>query len=162
RAIARGAGAAPAVARRAVQARSHRWGARDAPPKPPAFRAGSQSRPSASAARGGDRVSPDVAISDQEFHLLRRLIHPHAGLASDIDTDVLAHAAEGVYPMEQVTPVPRPMLPKYFLRGTGPRDGFVRLKPAVRSLVTFRRINFLDDPWPIRTRFDAIFCRNVL
>src|SRR5439155_13249125 len=83
-------------------------------------------------------------------------------LASDIDTDALAHAAEGVYPMEHVAPVPRPMLPRYFLRGTGPREGFVRLKPAVRSLVTFRRINFLDDPWPIRTRFDAIFCRNVL
>ena len=83
-------------------------------------------------------------------------------LASDIDTDVLAHAAEGIYPVEHVTPVPRAMLPRYFLRGTGPRDGFVRLKPSVRSLVTFRRINFLDDPWPIRTHFDAIFCRNVL
>ena len=83
-------------------------------------------------------------------------------LASDIDTDVLAHAAEGVYPMEQITPVPRHMLPKYFLRGTGTREGHVRVKPAVRSLMTFRRINFLDDPWPIRTRFDAIFCRNVL
>ncbi len=83
-------------------------------------------------------------------------------LASDIDTDVLAHAAEGIYPMEQVAPVPRAMLPRYFLRGTGEREGVVRLKPQVRALVTFRRINFLDDPWPIRTRFDAIFCRNVL
>jgi chemotaxis protein methyltransferase CheR len=83
-------------------------------------------------------------------------------LASDIDTDVLAHAADAIYPMEQVAPVPRAMLPRYFLKGTGGRDGTVRVKPAVRSLVTFRRINFLEDPWPIRTRFDVIFCRNVL
>ena len=83
-------------------------------------------------------------------------------LASDIDTDVLALAAEGIYPLEQVAPVPRPMLPRYFLRGTGARDGFVQVKPAVRSLVTFRRINFIDELWPIRTRFDVIFCRNVL
>jgi chemotaxis protein methyltransferase CheR len=83
-------------------------------------------------------------------------------LASDIDTDVLDRAAEGIYPLDQVAPVPRPLLPRYFLRGTGARTGLVRVKPAVRSLVTFRRINFLDEPWPIRTQFDAILCRNVL
>ena len=83
-------------------------------------------------------------------------------LASDIDTDVLARAAEGVYPLEQVAPVPRGALPRYFLRGTGARSGLVRVKESVRALVTFRRINFLDEPWPIHVRFDAIFCRNVL
>jgi chemotaxis protein methyltransferase CheR len=83
-------------------------------------------------------------------------------LASDIDTDVLDRAAEGMYPLDQVNPVPRPLLPRYFLRGTGARHGLVRVKPAVRALVTFRRINFLDDPWPIRTPFDVIMCRNVL
>jgi chemotaxis protein methyltransferase CheR len=83
-------------------------------------------------------------------------------LASDIDTEVLAHAAEAIYPMEQVAPVPNAMIPRYFLRGTGTQEGFVRVKPAVQSLVTFRRINFIEEPWPIRTRFDVIFCRNVL
>jgi chemotaxis protein methyltransferase CheR len=83
-------------------------------------------------------------------------------LASDIDTDVLGRAAEAIYPIANVEPVPRPMLPRYFLRGTDARSGLVRVKPAVRSLVTFRRINFLDDPWPIRARFDVILCRNVL
>ena len=68
----------------------------------------------------------------------------------------LDRAGEGVYPLEQVAPVPRPLLPRYFLRGTGPRNGLVRVKPAVRSLVTFRRINFLEEPWPIRARFDVI------
>jgi len=83
-------------------------------------------------------------------------------LASDIDTEVLARAAEAIYPLEHVAPVPAALLPRYFLRGTGARAGLVRVKPAVRSLVTFRRINFLDEPWPVQTRFDAIFCRNVL
>ena len=83
-------------------------------------------------------------------------------LASDIDTDVLARAADGIYTAEQVAPVPQPLLRRYFLRGTGPRAGSVRVGPAARDLVTFRRINFLDEPWPIRARFDAIFCRNVL
>jgi chemotaxis protein methyltransferase CheR len=83
-------------------------------------------------------------------------------LASDIDTDVLARAAEGVYPLQQVAPVPRSVLLRYFLKGRGPRNGLVRVKESVRALVTFRRINFLAAPWPIRVPFDAIFCRNVL
>jgi chemotaxis protein methyltransferase CheR len=54
------------------------------------------------------------------------------------------------------------MIPRYFLRGTGAQEGFVRVKPTVQSLITFRRINFIEEPWPIRTRFDLVFCRNVL
>jgi chemotaxis protein methyltransferase CheR len=83
-------------------------------------------------------------------------------LASDIDTDVLDRAAAGVYPLEQTAPVPPDILARHFLRGTGHHAGTVRVRPALRDLVAFRRINFLDDPWPIRTRFDVVFCRNAL
>jgi chemotaxis protein methyltransferase CheR len=83
-------------------------------------------------------------------------------LASDIDTDVLGRAAAGVYPAEAVARVPAPTLRRHFLRGVGAQHGLVRVRPEVRSLVTFRRINLLDEAWPIRTRFDLIFCRNVL
>jgi chemotaxis protein methyltransferase CheR len=83
-------------------------------------------------------------------------------LASDIDTEVLDRAAAGIYSLEQAAAVAKPLLARYCLRGIGDRAGFVCMRPELRALVTFRRINFLDDPWPIRTRFDAIFCRNVL
>jgi chemotaxis protein methyltransferase CheR len=32
----------------------------------------------------------------------------------------------------------------------------------IHPLVTFRRINLLEEPWPIRATFDCIFCRNVI
>jgi chemotaxis protein methyltransferase CheR len=83
-------------------------------------------------------------------------------LASDIDTDVLARAALGVYPLEAVAPVPAPTLQRFFLRGVGAHQGMVRVRPEVRALVTFRHLNLLDEVWPIRTRFDLVFCRNVL
>jgi len=83
-------------------------------------------------------------------------------LASDIDTDVLERAAAGIYPTDSVGRVPERVLRRHFLRGVGARDGMVRVRQEVRDLVTFRRLNFLDEPWPIRTRFDLIFCRNVL
>jgi chemotaxis protein methyltransferase CheR len=85
-------------------------------------------------------------------------------LASDIDTDVLAHAARGIYEMERVDPVPEPLLKKYFLRGQGEQSGFVKVRDELRQQITFKQINLLDSLWPIRhdVRFDMIFCRNVV
>ncbi len=83
-------------------------------------------------------------------------------LASDIDTDVLARAAAGVYSRTQVAPVPEALLERHFLKGVGANAGLVRVRPELRALITFRRINLLDDVWPIRARLDVIVCRNVL
>jgi chemotaxis protein methyltransferase CheR len=29
-------------------------------------------------------------------------------------------------------------------------------------MISFRQLNLLQPDWPLRTRFDAIFCRNVM
>jgi chemotaxis protein methyltransferase CheR len=83
-------------------------------------------------------------------------------LASDIDTAVLAAAERGVYDEDRVGPVPPDLLRKYFLRGTGASAGKVAVRPALRDLITFRQINLTGGSWPVRSRFDAIFCRNVV
>jgi len=83
-------------------------------------------------------------------------------LASDLDTDVLARAEAGVYSVEQAAPIPQAMLSRHFLRGRGADAGRVRVRAELRSLITFRRINFLDARWPIRGQLDIIFCRNVI
>jgi chemotaxis protein methyltransferase CheR len=85
-------------------------------------------------------------------------------LASDIDTHVLAHAEAGIYEEERIAPVPADYKPKYFLRGRDAQSGLYKVRPELRSQITFRRINLLDEEWPIRseTRFDIIFCRNVI
>ena len=85
-------------------------------------------------------------------------------LASDIDTQVLAHAERGVYEQERAETVPAPLLRKYFLRGRGDSADYVRVKPELQRQITFRRINLLDDNWPIQSgaKFDIVFCRNVV
>jgi len=83
-------------------------------------------------------------------------------LASDIDTDALAQAQAGIYPLDKINSIPKNLVPRHFLRGIGDHEGLVLVHPQVQSLVTFRCLNLLDDPWPIWTRFDAIFCRNVM
>lgn len=83
-------------------------------------------------------------------------------LASDIDTSVLERAASGTYAEERVADIPTATLHRHFLRGTGGHAGLVRVVPDTQRMVTFRRINLLETPWPIRSRFDCIFCRNVI
>jgi chemotaxis protein methyltransferase CheR len=83
-------------------------------------------------------------------------------LASDIDTEALQRAHRGVYPMDRLSAVPPDLVPRYFLRGTGNNTGLVQVRPTLQAQVAFRRINLMEEPWPIHTRFDAIFCRNVM
>ncbi len=83
-------------------------------------------------------------------------------LASDIDTSVLAHAERGVYDLDRAGDIPPAMLHKYFLRGTGAKAGKISARPELRELLTFRQINLIEEPWPIRAQFDVIFCRNVV
>lgn len=83
-------------------------------------------------------------------------------LATDLDTNVLRQAAEGIYPLERVAKLPETQLKRFFQRGTGTRNGMVRIRPEVRALVTFRPLNLLAEQWSLREIFEAIFCRNVL
>ena len=87
-------------------------------------------------------------------------------LASDIDTQVLERCNEGLYPGSRVADVPKYLLHRYFdkEKGTGFDEDSVawRTKSLLRDLIRFRRINFQDTTWPIQTKFDVIFCRNVM
>jgi chemotaxis protein methyltransferase CheR len=82
-------------------------------------------------------------------------------LATDLSTRVLATAAAGIYPMEKAKDIPSHLLRKYFQKGCGSFEGHIRVREEIRKMVSFKRINLLEDPPPSQT-FDVIFCRNVL
>lgn len=83
-------------------------------------------------------------------------------IATDIDTNVLATAAAGVYPYERVSKLSEKRRKTFFQKGTGQHEGSVRVKSELRRLITFKQLNLLADQWPLKGQFDVIFCRNVM
>lgn len=83
-------------------------------------------------------------------------------LATDIDTDVLSRAEAGIYTREQAGQIPETLLHRYFLKGRGEHEDQVLAKPILQSLISFRRLNLQEEPWPMQGPFDVILCRNVL
>lgn len=83
-------------------------------------------------------------------------------IASDIDTNVLATADAGVYALDRVAGLPGERVRRFFLRGSGANAGYVRVRPELRKLVHFQRVNLLDERWQVAGGLAAIFCRNVL
>lgn len=83
-------------------------------------------------------------------------------LASDLDTNVLAKAESGVYPLERVERLSPERMKRFFMRGTGSQEGYVKVRPELARLVTFKQVNLLSNPLPVKGSFDAIFCRNVM
>jgi chemotaxis protein methyltransferase CheR len=78
-------------------------------------------------------------------------------LATDIDPNMLARGRAAIYPRNAVAEVPQPLRDRWTVR-----DGeHVRLSDAACSLIRFNELNLLAD-WPIKGRFDVIFCRNVM
>jgi len=83
-------------------------------------------------------------------------------VATDIDTQVLATARRGVYPLERIAGLDEGLRRRYFQRGTGPNEGRCRVNPALQALVEFRPLNLLAERYDVGGTFAALFCRNVM
>jgi chemotaxis protein methyltransferase CheR len=82
-------------------------------------------------------------------------------LATDLDSNVLATAAAGVYAAERFQGMDPKRMARFFDKGGGAHAGKLRAREELRQLITFRQLNLMQD-WPLRGPLDAIFCRNVI
>ncbi|WP_417307568.1 CheR family methyltransferase [Devosia sp.] len=78
-------------------------------------------------------------------------------LATDIDTNVVAKAQAGVYPDSELNGLSSERARMFESGGSG----LVRIPQAARQVISFKSLNLMNKPWPMKGPFDAIFCRNV-
>jgi chemotaxis protein methyltransferase CheR len=83
-------------------------------------------------------------------------------IATDIDTNVLNTAQQGIYSQDKIERMSSERVRRFMLRGKGQQSGMVRMRPELREMITYRQLNLLSDDWAIRGPFDVIFCRNVM
>jgi len=82
-------------------------------------------------------------------------------LATDLDTKVLDKAIQGIYQLDTIEKLSAVQKERFFFRGNGKSSGQVMMRPELKSMVTFNQLNLLSD-WPMKGKFDLIFCRNVM
>ncbi len=82
-------------------------------------------------------------------------------LATDLDSSVVKTAEQGIYPEESLKEMSEGRKKRWFRQGQGEQLGSVRVSPLLQRLITFRKLNLMD-PWPMRSQFDVIMCRNVV
>ncbi|EIJ0970828.1 protein-glutamate O-methyltransferase CheR [Vibrio vulnificus] len=82
-------------------------------------------------------------------------------LATDLDTNVLQRAQQGIYEESALECIPTRYLKGNFLRGKGAQAGNIKVKECLKQNVAFRQLNLLDA-WPMQQKFDLISCRNVM
>jgi chemotaxis protein methyltransferase CheR len=84
-------------------------------------------------------------------------------LATDISTKALGAAAEGRYGAAAVEPLSSAQRAKYFEKSGSKATGATYLvRPEVKDLIVFRRLNLATPPFPMRGPMDLVFCRNVM
>ena len=81
-------------------------------------------------------------------------------LATDIDPNVIARGKAGVYSDGAVAPIPASARERWLTRHDENGENAWRVRDELRALVAFKELNLVGS-WPMRGRFDAIFCRNV-
>jgi len=83
-------------------------------------------------------------------------------LATDLDSNMLHTGKLGHYDAPSCQNTIPKIYHKYFTKGLKNLDGsLVAMTDDVKSLISFKQLNLLHD-WPMKGKFDAIFCRNVM
>jgi len=100
-----------------------------------------------------------VAITLSEFVEGYSLKASVGILATDISVSSIEKASEAIYQAPQLAHVPVQLRHKYFISAP---DGNFMIKPELKNMILFRRLNLMRPDFPFSGKFDIIFCRNVM
>ena len=78
-------------------------------------------------------------------------------LATDLDSKVIEKGQQGIYGVDRIESLSLERKKQWFLQDKNHPD-VVKVKPALQELISFKRLK----AWPMKGKFDLIFCRNVV
>jgi len=78
-------------------------------------------------------------------------------LATDIDTNMLDVGKAGIYRERDSEGIPA-ALDKRFVKHV---NSDIQMSAELKDMIHFKYLNLMEQ-WPIKNKFDAIFCRNVM
>jgi chemotaxis protein methyltransferase CheR len=82
-------------------------------------------------------------------------------IATDLDSSVVQVGLNGIYTIDRLKGVSQARQKRWFLKGSGSKEGDVKVKPDLQEIIKFDQLNLMDE-WPIKDSIDVIFCRNVV
>ncbi len=110
-----------------------------------------------------------AASTGQEPYMLAMLLKDYFGLehnmwdtkvlATDISTEVLAHAQAGIYEKEQIDTLPESWK-RRFLKSVDDGTRY-EITKEIKDEVLFRQFNLME-PFPFKRRMHIVFLRNVM
>jgi Methylase of chemotaxis methyl-accepting proteins len=113
-----------------------------------------------SVAASTGQESYTLAMTMEEFAHLRAPFK-YRILGTDISETVLRIATAGIYTEHQAAKIPTMLKKRYCLRSKNPAQKTIRMKPELRERILFRKLNLMDPEYPIKKKYQIIFCRNV-
>ena len=82
-------------------------------------------------------------------------------VATDISSDILLKARKGIYLKARIKGLSNELIQRYMLKGVREYEDYLAVVPELKKKVNFKPYNLITSPLPT-TKFDFIFCRNVL
>lgn len=83
-------------------------------------------------------------------------------LGTDISTEILQKAIAGQYLEKDIKNINPGFVSKYFLKTISSNVPIYTIKDTYKQHVLFRRLNLIDNEFPLKKPLDIIFCRNVM
>ena len=84
-------------------------------------------------------------------------------LGSDVNTGVLELATNGSYSEELIITIPDSLKKRFFIpMPVGNNNTQRKINREVQKIIQFRQFNLMAEAYPIATKFQLIFCRNLL
>ena len=80
-------------------------------------------------------------------------------LATDISSNVLEIARQGIYSYERILPLPREWQARYFKKYDHENSVIV---DRIKKEVIYRKLNLMENQFPFKKKLHVIFCRNVM